>query len=191
MKLLKWVLGQIATYWVGVLLAAVAGAVGVTALVAKEWIERMYMLSLWPVAVPRWVFWPWLVLTVAGICFLMWAFFRGPPATAQNHYAADIVEDWLWRWDVASNPSNARLYGVIFNLTRYCPKCHSDQFFRENGQEPMQSIVVCANPKCQRAVPVIDLQGQTQRVTREVTRRASTSEWKEDRKRIRQAAKGR
>jgi hypothetical protein len=176
-------------HWLGILLAAVAAALGVTALVAKEWVERMYMLSQWPVDVPRWVFWPWLILTVAGIGVLVRACLSGPPLIAQTHYAADVVEDWLWRWDVTGNPSNARLYGTVFNLTRYCPKCHSDNFSREKGQELGQSIVVCANPKCQHREPVMTLNEQTQRVTAEVTRRAATNEWKGDRRRIRRAAK--
>lgn len=188
MKLLKWVLGQVATYWIGVLLAAVAAALGVTALVAKEWVERMFMCSLWPVEVPRYVFWPWSALTVSGICFITWAFFRGPPVTAQNFYRSDIVEGFLWRWDVTGHQSNASPYGMVYNLTRYCRKCQSVRFkvdFLAVG--PAQALITCENPKCQLSMPVTDLYHLENQVKAEITRMAATNEWKGNRKRIRRA----
>lgn len=56
MKLLKWALGQVAAYWISVLLAAVAAALGITALIAKQWVAGMFMLSSLPVEVPRYIF---------------------------------------------------------------------------------------------------------------------------------------
>lgn len=187
-QLLKWVAGKAATYWLQSLMGAVAAALGITALTEKAWVTRMYMLSLWPVAVPRYVFWPWLFLTVAGIWLVIRAFFRRPPVTAQNFYASDIVEDFMWRWDVSSNPSNASPYGKVFNLKRYCRRCQSVSFTID-FQGPTQALVTCDNANCRLATSVTDVNRQEDRVKLEVERRAATGEWKGDMRRIQRAAK--
>ena len=189
-KFVKWVVGQTANYWFRLLMGAVALAIGVSAVSARDWIERMFMLSLWPVAVPRYLFWPWLFLTFAGLILFLFGLLRGQPATAQKNYGSDVVEDFLWRWDVSANRSNATPYGTVFNLKRFCPRCGSVRFkFDLQALAPTQALVTCDNANCQRATPVTDLNRQEERVKVEVERRAVTNEWKGDRRRIRRAAK--
>src|ERR1700730_3580346 len=95
-KLLKWVIGKVAAYWIGFLMTAVAAALGITAVVARAWVKHLFEISLYALAVPRYVFWPWLVLTGGGVTLFLWAFFKRPPLTAQNSYRSDIAEGFLW-----------------------------------------------------------------------------------------------
>jgi hypothetical protein len=185
---IKWVIGKAVDNWIGILAGAFLGAVGITSVVATAWIKHLIELSMCAVAVPRYVFGPWLILTVVGVGFYLWAFFRGPPATAQNFYARDIVEGFQWRWDVAANPSNASPYGKVFNLTRYCCRCQSVSF-KIDFQGPTQALVTCDNANCRLVTSVTDFNRQEDRVKLEVERRAATNEWKGDKRRIRRAAK--
>lgn len=187
-KFVKWVVGQTANYWFRLLMGAVALALGVTALSARDWVGRMLMLSQWPVEVPRYLFWPWLVLSFGILVFLAWAVLRRAPKTAQNSYRGDILEGFLWRWDVMANGSNASSYGMVYHLTKYCRKCRSVNFevnLHAAGGNP--TLATCE--KCHLAIPVCNATWLQRRVQTEIERMAHTEEWRGAEKRIKRATK--
>lgn len=187
-ELVRWVVVKTVENWIGVLAVALLGAVGVTSVSARDWVERMFMLSQWPVAVPRYVFWPWLVLSLAVLCFLALVLLRRPRATAQNSYRRDILEGFLWRWDVTANQTNASSYGMVYNLKQYCRRCRSVSFevnLHAAGGNP--ALFTCE--KCRLAIPVSDVPRLQRRVQTEIERMAHTEEWSGAEKRIKRATK--
>jgi len=185
-RLLKWIIGKVADYWIEILITVGVASGLIT--VAGEGIKYLFKASLCLVTVPRYVFWPWLSMTIAGVLLFLWALLKRPSLTAQNSYRSDSDEGFLWRWDVSANPSNSTPYGRVHNLTRYCPECQSVRAdVVPNILDPTQTLVTCQ--KCKRATSVTDLFHLEMRVKMEIERRAATKEWRSAKKRIRRSQK--
>jgi len=169
-------------------MAAVATTLGVTATIATAWVKHLVELTLCPVAVPRYVFWPWLFLTAAVIFLALRAIITAPPKTALNFYRRDIVDGFLWRWDVTARQMNGTPYGMVHDLTRYCRNCQSTRITADlHGQGMSEMRITCL--KCHLETIVSDFRALDALVKEEIERRAVTEEWRGAEKRIKRAKK--
>jgi hypothetical protein len=182
-KMFKQIVVGVAISLIGAaILTAVSFYVPTFAPVAKAIAATFHYLAA-DVTLPRWVFWLWLIATVAVVGFFCWAWLDSIQSTVSEQpqqYESDILFDLRWRWRVSENGWQL--------FTAFCPKC-DNQLTMNDFQPQIQGGATYVCDSCSRRGKIAEpfIAETAKRAEREAQRRYRTGEWADAKARIEKA----